>query len=247
MSALLVCGCTFDLADMETTPGKGSDASAPDAAVDHATGLDADPIDAAEEFATIDGCWPPSDAAFCASHGFVCGTLDATDECGQARSVNCGGCSVDAHCAQGACINYVYSWHTGDWSSCSAPCGGGTQTRTVWCEREDGTTVNDSKCGGSKPDASTACNTQACQPPTGPVVVDPPLVSDTQIGLSWQPVADATEYAVLWSSVLGDGVDSVTTTWFIIDTDTSLDHWVSIYACNSAGCGDPAQFGPIKK
>lgn len=66
-------------------------------------------------------------------------------------------------------------------------------------------------------------------------------------GLSWQPVADATEYAVLWSSVLGDGVDSVTTTWYIIDTDTSLDHWVSIYACNSAGCGDPAQFGPIKK
>ncbi|MBW2700934.1 MAG: hypothetical protein JRF33_08950 [Deltaproteobacteria bacterium] len=81
--------------------------------------------------------------------------------------------------------------------------------------------------------------------PTGTVVVDTPTVSATQISLVWQAVDRATDYVVLWSSALGDSSMVVTTTWAVIDTDTSYDHWISIYPCNEHGCGDPTYLGPI--
>jgi hypothetical protein len=55
-----------------------------------------------------------------------------------------------------------YAWKTGPWSSCSKTCGGGTQTRSVWCERNNGTKVADSYCTGTSPATSQACNTQPC-------------------------------------------------------------------------------------
>lgn len=68
---------------------------------------------------------------------------------------------------------YTYSYQTGGWGDCSADCGGGTQTRTVTCQRRDVTTstldvqtVADSFCtahGLEKPAASRTCNTQECQ------------------------------------------------------------------------------------
>lgn len=36
------------------------------------------------------------------------------------------------------CDQYNYSWKVGDWDVCSSSCGTGTQTRDVWCERNDG-------------------------------------------------------------------------------------------------------------
>ena len=60
---------------------------------------------------------------------------------------------------------YTYSWNTGWWWSCSASCGWGTQTRTVSCQRNDGTTASDSFCTGTKPAVSQSCNTQACPGP----------------------------------------------------------------------------------
>ena len=60
----------------------------------------------------------------------------------------------------GSCASY--SWQTGSWSSCSVVCGGGSQTRSVWCQRNDGTTVANSYCGGGAPSSSQSCNTQAC-------------------------------------------------------------------------------------
>jgi hypothetical protein len=84
-------------------------------------------------------------------------------------------------------------------------------------------------------------------PPVGPVVLDPPLISDTDIGLAWKPVDRATEYAVLWSTVQGGWITSVTTAWAVIATDTSVDTWISVHPCNSYGCGAPANLGPIKK
>jgi Thrombospondin type 1 domain len=247
-----VVGCTFELAEVESLGSSDAgvvppvDSGVTDAPTDSVVEKSADVAqDVAEEVKGIDGCWPPSDAEFCTAHSYVCGTLSATDACGQARSVACGACAADSHCEQGACIAYTYTWSTGEWSSCSASCDGGTQSRSVSCKRDDGTVVDDSKCGGSKPAGSGTCNTQPCNPPSGPVIVDTPLVSATQIGLSWQAVAGATEYFVLWSNTGADYSATVTTTWIVIDADTSLDHWVSIFACNSAGCGDPAQFGPI--
>ncbi|XRB25155.1 hypothetical protein RI054_42g150130 [Pseudoscourfieldia marina] len=58
--------------------------------------------------------------------------------------------------------SYTYSYTTGSWSSCSASCGGGTQTRSVTCKRSDGQSVSDSYCSGSKPSTSQSCNTGAC-------------------------------------------------------------------------------------
>jgi hypothetical protein len=46
-----------------------------------------------------------------------------------------------------------YSWQSSGWSSPSG-CGSVTQTRTVWCQRGDGTTVADGNCGGGKPATS---------------------------------------------------------------------------------------------
>ncbi|MDR0651219.1 MAG: hypothetical protein LBG59_07685, partial [Candidatus Peribacteria bacterium] len=59
-----------------------------------------------------------------------------------------------------SCI--TYSWSTSSYGSCSASCGGGTQTRTVTCKSSDGSTVADSYCSGTKPTTSQSCNTQLC-------------------------------------------------------------------------------------
>jgi len=58
---------------------------------------------------------------------------------------------------------YTYSWSIGSYGSCSASCGGGTQTRSVVCKRSDGATVADSHCSGSKPGTTRSCNTQSCK------------------------------------------------------------------------------------
>lgn len=57
---------------------------------------------------------------------------------------------------------YTYDWNTSDWESCTALCGGGTQARSVFCLRDDGTPVDDSFCTETKPAISQACNTQSC-------------------------------------------------------------------------------------
>lgn len=64
-------------------------------------------------------------------------------------------------CNSQACAS-TYSWIAGAWSSCSKTCGGGTQTRSVSCQRDDGQFVNAGFCTGARPAATMACNTQGC-------------------------------------------------------------------------------------
>ncbi len=96
----------------------------------------------------------------CAGEGFECGSYFT---CGE--TFNCGTCGSGFFCDGGTCEPEpeTYSWFTGPWSSCSAECGSGTQTRTVYCEREsDGAQVSDSFCSGSKPAESQGCTGPGC-------------------------------------------------------------------------------------
>ncbi|KAB1278245.1 Papilin [Camelus dromedarius] len=59
-------------------------------------------------------------------------------------------------------------WKTGPWAPCSASCGGGSQSRSVYCVSSDGAGVQeaaeDTECAGlpGKPPTTQACNLQRC-------------------------------------------------------------------------------------
>ncbi|XP_036405240.1 papilin-like [Megalops cyprinoides] len=61
----------------------------------------------------------------------------------------------------------LYSWSLGTWSSCSATCGVGTQSRSVWCVSQEvmhPRVVEDSFCtaAGPQPVSLQACNMLPC-------------------------------------------------------------------------------------
>ena len=58
----------------------------------------------------------------------------------------------------------IASWNIGDWSACSVTACGqkGTQTRTVVCKTQSGTTLDDFFCKTTNPGSSQECKTAAC-------------------------------------------------------------------------------------
>ncbi|XP_075753242.1 ADAMTS-like protein 3 isoform X2 [Pelodiscus sinensis] len=56
------------------------------------------------------------------------------------------------------------SWETGPWRQCSATCGVGIQTRTVYCQQSEGSIVANEECKNEKPHALQACNQIDCPP-----------------------------------------------------------------------------------
>lgn len=163
--ALALAGCTVSfgsswaedsdaLVDGDGAVGDGAFVGSGDAVVNPDAVIDSD------------GCVPPSDQVLCVLQQQQCDPLVTLDHCGNIRDVaECGPCPAEHYCQSGACIAYLYGWVTGGWSACSVSCGGGSQTRSVVCQRDDGQVVADSYCSGTKPATSQSCNTQACCTP----------------------------------------------------------------------------------
>ena len=109
-----------------------------------------------------------------------------------------------ANCTAQKTTTYAYAWVSAEWNACSLSCGGGTQTRSVVCQRNDQTTVADSFCTGTKPITTQSCNTQAC-----PVLVNgvcgsahgKPIASVPNTGLctSWVASLVSTGLVSTWT------------------------------------------------
>ena len=78
----------------------------------------------------------------------------------------CGGTApvVTHQCNQEACPQtYTYEWVPGTYSDCDRTCGGGVQTRSTACQRNDGLFVDAKFCDpAAKPVAQATCNATAC-------------------------------------------------------------------------------------
>lgn len=102
------------------------------------------------------------------------------------------------------------------------------------------------------------CNSIGCGPAANvsvprirvgytPVVLQSPRISSTQFGLVWNDVPGAVNYLVLASHRAGSLPNTVVNqAWAIIDAQTSIDHFFSVFACNQAGCSNPAALGPVR-
>lgn len=86
---------------------------------------------------------------------------------------------------------WTYGWMTSPWSGCSANCGGGTQTREVWCERVDGQRADDVLCVTTKSGEPTdrpadvqVCNSDPCaQCPLGSNICNAQSAQDCNASL----------------------------------------------------------------
>lgn len=68
-------------------------------------------------------------------------------------------------CVGSACVptTHSYSWYeSGYHNACSKACGGGEETQTVECRREDDVVVADTFCTGAKPAAVRTCHMDPC-------------------------------------------------------------------------------------
>lgn len=148
---------TFDAGQDAAAGAKDADAGAKD--------VDMDSKDV--EAGAADGCSAPPETVLCTAAGLACGPLTTVDSCGNVHVVaSCGACLPTQDCELGKCAPHTFGWKSSAWTACSKPCDGGTQTRDVWCERDDGKHVADTLCAAPKPETSQGCNTSPCCSPS---------------------------------------------------------------------------------
>ena len=80
------------------------------------------------------------------------GTTVADTMCTSSRPVTAQACTNTQGC----------SWFAGTYGACSVRCGGGSQTRPVYCRDTIGSQVPNAWCSGAAPTASQSCNPHAC-------------------------------------------------------------------------------------
>jgi len=104
-----------------------------------------------------DGC-----SASCQIEVPVCGNnkIETGENCDDGNTTSGDGCSDLCQTEGGG--GPTYSWLIADWGTCSADCGGGTQTRIVVCQDNNSQVVADEKCTETKPSTSQSCNPQSC-------------------------------------------------------------------------------------
>lgn len=111
-------------------------------------------------------------------------------------------CTASRQCFQGTCIRSsdlatrsVAYWHTGPWSECSAPCGGGQQTRAVTCRDAHDDEVPERMCIATvtwlRPADSRECSTGMCWQGSKPLTVTAPAAT-----ARWE---SGGTYAVQWT------------------------------------------------
>ena len=133
----------------------------------------------------------------------------------------CGGGKPAAvtSCNQAACPQtYTYAWLPGNYSDCDKTCGGGVQTRSLACQRNDGAFVNESFCPANKPTSSQPCGTNACAAGTRAVTqyatvaaaanaVDVVLIIDDSSSMKDDQTKLATRMSTLLSDLDAQNVD----------------------------------------
>jgi hypothetical protein len=90
--------------------------------------------------------------------------------CGASQECEAGSDCESGTCDGGTCTEPTYTWQTTAFGACSAgACSEGVQTRTVWCQRSDGSTVDDALCAEARPAPTRSCtNTAGCSWYAGP-------------------------------------------------------------------------------
>jgi len=97
--SLLLVACGDD--GTGTPDSAVPDAAVPDAATDSGADAGVDAGDVAPPDAGVDsgpGCVGPSDGELCAAVSATCGTITATDRCGEERTSSCGSCVATDTC-----------------------------------------------------------------------------------------------------------------------------------------------------